>query len=90
MVDKTIPVRILYSYVKAQTELAYLVVMPEDEDEEGHWLPKSQVTNHSLMDNHMDIPLWLAEKMKIKSKRPPKKPRPQGLNKRPGYARGRR
>ncbi len=45
--------------IEAETQLAVMVTNLEDEKV---WLPKSQV---EIMDNHLEIPTWLAENKEL-------------------------
>lgn len=82
------PVRVYYNWVEHKTEKGLLIHIPGKEKAE--WFPRKEISTHSLLENYIEIPRWLAKRKEIKYAEAPVKPIPRGLSVEPDYSRKRK
>ena len=82
------PVRIYYNWIERSTEKAHLIHIPGKPAPE--WFPFSEIIHHSLLDNYIEVPRWMAKKKGIKAAETKGKPIPKGLTREPEYSRKRK
>lgn len=58
-IDDESNVLVSFESIETETDRALLI---RTEDEESHWLPKSQIMSLDHQKNEVWIPMWLAEK----------------------------